>query len=58
MTIREVCKQLYDLSVDGTFNGEHHTRSDFERSVRRAFEDGKDAVIFHALLPAARGSSR
>lgn len=37
MTVKEVCKQLYDISVDGYFNGEKFTLERLTNQIKSMF---------------------
>ncbi len=56
MTIREVCIQLYDLSVDGHFNGEKFSQTQLINYVRNSFRPevnlhGDNKLVMMIELP-------
>ena len=54
MTIREVCKQLYDLSVGGYFNGEKFTLDRLINQTKNMFctpLKGGDRLVMQIALP-------
>lgn len=55
MTLHEVTNQLYDLSVNGTFNGEHFSKDQLHKNVKHMFEVGGlvggNRLVFTITLP-------
>lgn len=54
MTIREVCKQLYDLSVGGYFNGEKVTLDRLINQTKNMFRTplkGGNRLVMQIALP-------
>lgn len=54
MTIREVCKQLYDLSVGGYFNGEKFTLERLINQTKNMFRGtlkGGNRLVMQVALP-------
>ena len=57
MTIKEICTQLYDLSVGGYFNGEKFTKTRLETQIRSLFRgrtrelNNRPVVVQQIALP-------
>lgn len=59
MTIREVARQLHDLSVGGYFNGIKFTRKELERNLADVFRPGTqlragNRYVMEIALPDGR----
>jgi hypothetical protein len=54
MTIKEVCKQIYDLSVGGYFNGEKFTLERLTNQIKSMFKGqlkGGNRLVQQIALP-------
>lgn len=51
MNLSDVVEQLYDLSVDGYFNGQKFTKRELNKYIKRMFDSGSKKLIMEMALP-------